>query len=187
MVRISGIYKIVNLITGDSYIGSSKNIMKRWANHRSPSAWAYQSNSKLYIDMIEFGLNNFTFEIIEETDNLLEREQYWVDQLKPSYNVRRAKLDSGIKKEAQRRYQRKYYKNHREECLDYYKVNRNKMQTYSKAWHKAHRIKHLDRMKAYRNKLCLYEGEILTLNALSARFYRQGIAHAMLEAKKYLI
>ena len=38
----------------------------------------------------------------------------------------------------------------------------------------------------YQNQLCFYNGETLTLNALSTRFSRMGIDHPTLEAKKYL-
>ena len=41
--------------------------------------------------------------------------------------------------------------------------------------------------KEYRNQLCLYEGEALSLNALSKRFRRRGIPNPIEEAKKYLI
>ena len=41
--------------------------------------------------------------------------------------------------------------------------------------------------KKYSNQLCSYNGETLTLNTLSARFYRAGVEHCVLEAKKYLI
>ena len=91
MNKISGVYKIVNKITGDFYIGSSVNIMRRWRDHRNPAAWKQRPNSKLYKDMAQYGKNNFTFEIIEKTDSLREREQYWIEQLKPSYNNNRAK------------------------------------------------------------------------------------------------
>lgn len=39
----------------------------------------------------------------------------------------------------------------------------------------------------YNNQLCNFNGETLTLNALYMRFYRAGIPHPQLEAKKYLI
>ena len=161
-MKISGVYKITNNITGDFYIGSSNDIKHRWASHRSPSAHKQLPNSKLYKDMTSYGLDNFTIEVIEETDNLKEREQYWIEQLNPSYNNNRAKgFDTERRKETNRR------------CC--------------KEWRKIHRDKELAKKNIYQNKLCLYEGEILTLNALSARFYRQGIAHAMLEAKNYLL
>ena len=39
----------------------------------------------------------------------------------------------------------------------------------------------------YDNQLCSYNGELLTLCALSSRFRRRGIEHPQLEAKKYLL
>ena len=39
----------------------------------------------------------------------------------------------------------------------------------------------------YDNQLCCYNGETLTLSALSTRFRRQGIPHPVIEAKKYLL
>ena len=160
--KISGIYKITNNITGDFYIGSSCNIKQRWASHKCVSAWKLQQNSKLYKDMASYGLDNFTFEIIEKTDNLKEREQYYIEQLKPSYNNNRAKgLDIERSKETTRR--------------------------RKKEWYKVNRDEHLTKMKDYYNRLCLYNGETLTLNTLSNRFFRLGIAHPTLNAKKYLI
>lgn len=88
--KIAGIYKITNNITGEFYIGSSQNIKQRWHQHKNPAFWKQHPNVKLYQIMAQYGRDNFTIDVIEETDNLLEREQYWVDQLKPSYNVRRA-------------------------------------------------------------------------------------------------
>ena len=88
--KIAGIYKVTNNITGEFYIGSSKDIEKRWYQHKNPAFWKQHSNVKLYQIMAQYGRDNFTIDVIEETDNLREREQYWVDQLKPSYNVRRA-------------------------------------------------------------------------------------------------
>ena len=39
----------------------------------------------------------------------------------------------------------------------------------------------------YQNQLCSYNGQTLTLHALSERFRRQGIDHPTQEAKKYLL
>ena len=41
--------------------------------------------------------------------------------------------------------------------------------------------------KEYDNQLCSYNGELLTLCALSTRFRRAGIPHPQIEAKKYLL
>ena len=165
-MKISGVYKITNNITGDFYIGSSKDIKKRWTNHKSPSTHKQHPNVKLYKAMAEFGSDNFKFEVLEETIDLREREQYWIEQLKPSYNNSWAKgLDIERRKKTLKR--------------------------YKKEWYKVNRYKQLAKMKAnskdYYNRLCFYEGETLPLNTLSNRFFRQGIPHPTLEAKKYLI
>lgn len=162
MNKISGVYKVTNKLTGDFYIGSSKDIKDRWANHKCCSAWKYQPNSKLYKDMAKYGLDNFLFEIIEETNHLKDREQYWIDELKPSYNNSRAKGHN----------------------VERYKETGRKC---SKVYHQAHRDKVLAYKNASNNRLCLYEDETLTFAALSTRFSRQGIPHPTLEAKKYLI
>ena len=52
---ISGVYKIANTITGDFYIGSSKNVKRRWESHKKPSAWKKCPNNQMYIDMQEYG------------------------------------------------------------------------------------------------------------------------------------
>ena len=160
-MKISGIYKITNIITGDFYIGSSKNIKHRWVDHRSPSVWKLRPRMKLYQAFIKYGLNNFTFEIIEETKDLHNREQYYIEKLKPSYNNYLANgHDTERYKETDRR------------C--------------NKEWNKTNRDKQLTKKKAYNNRLCFYEGETLTLSALSNRFCKQGIAYPCKEAKKYL-
>ena len=160
--KISGVYKITNIITGDFYIGSSKDIKQRWTSHRSLSTWKNWPGIKLYKAMAQYGRDNFTIEVIEETTDLHNREQYYIEQLKPSYNNNWAKGQDT-----------KRYKETIRQC--------------SKEWYKAHRNEKLTKNKANYSRLCFYEGETLTLNALSVRFYRQGILHARLEARKYLI
>ena len=58
---------------------------------------------------------------------------------------------------------------------------------YIKAYWETHKEEKKQYYKKYRNKKCLYNGEILKLNALSMRFKRQGFEHPTAEAKKYLI
>ena len=65
MKKISGIYKITNTVTGDFYIGSSKNVKHRWANHKSPSRWKQYKNNSMYLDMQEYGVEKFVFEVLE--------------------------------------------------------------------------------------------------------------------------
>ena len=65
---ISGIYKIENLINHHVYIGLSKDIPNRWRGHKSnynnPNCKDY--NMVIYKAMRKYGIENFTFEIIEE-------------------------------------------------------------------------------------------------------------------------
>lgn len=75
-----GIYKITNLENGMCYVGRSVDFAKRWKQHILCGIGADKaSNNKLYPAMLTFGVENFTFEIIEECEKekLGEREQYW--------------------------------------------------------------------------------------------------------------
>ena len=162
--KIAGIYKITNTITGDFYIGSSHDIKLRWNIHKTPYTIKKHPNVKLYKAMTQYGIDNFTIEVIEKTDNLREREQYYIEQLKPVYNDRHADgYNIERKKESIRRASRKYHRTH--QCS----------------------AETLAKKKEYLNRTCLYKGETLTLNALTLRLRRQGIVNPMLEAKKYLL
>ena len=65
---ISGIYKITNTVTGDSYIGSSKNVKHRLADHKCQSTWKKCPNNPMYLDMQKYGTDKFVFEILEEEE-----------------------------------------------------------------------------------------------------------------------
>lgn len=78
----SGIYKITNIIDGKIYIGSAVNITVRWRNHRNELNRNDHKNEYLQRAWNKYKEENFKFEIIEEVEkenNLLEREQYWLD------------------------------------------------------------------------------------------------------------
>lgn len=89
---ISGVYKITNTVTGEFYIGSSKNVKNRWAAHKCKSTWKNHPNNQMYLDMKKYGTDKFEFEILEkvETDKLKEKEQQFIESLKPTYNNYRA-------------------------------------------------------------------------------------------------
>lgn len=175
--KISGVYKITNTITDDFYIGSSRNIEDRWTHHKCPSAWKKQQNNLLYLDFQKYGLENFKFEIIEETSQLREREQYFIDLLQPTYNDRRS---NGLNIERRKKYQKEYRQT--DESKEYQKE-------YHKEYRQTEKYKDIHRKsnKKYFNRLCLYNGETLTLSALSNRFYKQHITNPVLKAKDYLL
>ena len=84
-----GIYKITNKITGKSYIGQSVNIATRWSAHKSTSrSKETLDGNELHKDILELGIDNFLFEVIEETtvDKLDEREIYWIQYYDTYYN-----------------------------------------------------------------------------------------------------
>lgn len=81
-----GIYKITNKINGKSYIGQSIDINKRWKEHKNTSSSS--NNNDLYKDFEKYGINNFTFEVLEECtrQNLDIKEIYWISQFNTYYN-----------------------------------------------------------------------------------------------------
>ena len=91
---ITGIYKITNKINGNAYIGLSVNIKKRWKAHieRSRNIHDKEYEKVLYRAFRKYGIENFSFEIIEECpkEKLKEREIYWIsyyDTYKNGYNA----------------------------------------------------------------------------------------------------
>lgn len=77
-----GIYKITNKINGKSYIGQAIDIQTRWNKEKSRafSPASNEYNRTLSKAFRKYGLDNFTFEILEECDiNLLdEREIHYI-------------------------------------------------------------------------------------------------------------
>ena len=73
-----GIYKITSP-SGKVYIGQSVNIKRRWKEHRSESYWY---KHRLYDSFKKYGVDNHTFEIIEEClkGELNSKERYYQDK-----------------------------------------------------------------------------------------------------------
>lgn len=87
-----GIYAIYNTATGKIYVGSSRNIQLRWAQHRS-CLKHNKSTPHLQRAWNKYGEASFEFIVLEEcsVENLIEREQFWYDSLAPAYNCGRPK------------------------------------------------------------------------------------------------
>ena len=78
------IYKITNLINGKIYIGQTNNPKRREREHFSlnPSILEGNKNKVLYNAMLKYGVQNFTFEIIEDKcENYNEKEKFWIQYL----------------------------------------------------------------------------------------------------------
>lgn len=90
--KISAVYKIVNTVTGDFYIGSSCDVKRRWRRHKAPSTWENCLNNPLYLDMQKYGSDKFNFHILAPVipEHLKQVEQELIEMLNPTYNNRRA-------------------------------------------------------------------------------------------------
>ena len=98
----SGIYQIINLINGKTYVGSSVNLKRRVNEYLNPlyiSRNLKKGNSKILKALLKYGYINFEFKILEfiefETSQskserrnlLLNKEQYFINEIKPEYNI----------------------------------------------------------------------------------------------------
>ena len=87
---MQGIYKITNTATGDSYIGSSIDMAVRWCEHKRSLRREDHHNHRLQKAWNEHGGHNFVHAVLEEvedTKELLDREQFYIDTFEPFYNV----------------------------------------------------------------------------------------------------
>lgn len=77
----TGIYKITNQITKQCYIGQAVDIAARWKQHAKCGLGIdTPATNKLYKAMLEDGLHNFSFELLEECskDLLNEKEKFFI-------------------------------------------------------------------------------------------------------------
>lgn len=96
-----GIYQIINLINGKTYVGSSVNLERRLNEYLNPlyiSRNLKKGNSKILKALLKYDYINFEFKILEfiefETSTkserrnlLLNKEQYFINEIKPEYNI----------------------------------------------------------------------------------------------------
>jgi len=89
----SGIYTVVNLATGQYYVGSAVtgNLYMRFHKH----LFSLTGNKRIANAVNKYGLSEFAFLVLEivpqenKTDStlLLNREDYYLESLKPEYNI----------------------------------------------------------------------------------------------------
>lgn len=84
----SGIYKITTLHNNEFYIGSAICYNKRISLHITNLKNNKHHSIHLQNIFNKYGINNLKFELIHNCDkeNLIEKEQYYIDILKPKYN-----------------------------------------------------------------------------------------------------
>ena len=71
----------MNLVNGKFYIGSSYNINNRWNGHKACLKTNNHPSKYLQRAYNKYGKDNFIYEVLENCpeNNLIEREQYWMD------------------------------------------------------------------------------------------------------------
>ena len=80
------IYKITNLINNKCYIGQTiKTAEQRWKEHQNHAFGSHPNdqNKSLYRAIRKYGLENFTFEVLQDNIETFEKldkaEIYWID------------------------------------------------------------------------------------------------------------
>lgn len=85
------IYLIENKINGKKYVGKTYNtISSRWSEHCQERKRS--KHRPLYRAMNKYGIENFSIKEIEYTDNLEEREIYWIEYFNSYHNGYNATL-----------------------------------------------------------------------------------------------
>jgi group I intron endonuclease len=82
----SGIYRWVNVLTGDTYIGSAVDLSKRFSvyySQKSVKEVLNRSKSNILSAIEKYGYSNFSLEILEycNSNDTVLREQYYLDFL----------------------------------------------------------------------------------------------------------
>lgn len=89
-VMASGIYQIKNHLDGKRYVGSAVSFQKRWQNHLSALRRGQHDNHHLQHAFDKYGKSAFIFSVlerVEDTSQLIPREQHHIDMLNPEYNI----------------------------------------------------------------------------------------------------
>lgn len=88
---MSYVYKITNDVNQKMYIGqTSRTLAERFEEHCMEAVLKRFPDRPLYAAMIKYGIEHFSIELIEETDNPKEREVYWIEYygtFKNGYNA----------------------------------------------------------------------------------------------------
>lgn len=93
-LRYSGIYCIINIHNGRTYIGSAINIYIRWHSHVQELKSGKHGNIYLRDAFKKHGLIGLVFSVVERVDDktkLIEREQFYMERFKSlvpnGYNI----------------------------------------------------------------------------------------------------
>jgi group I intron endonuclease len=85
----SGIYCWINVINGQYYIGSAIDLNNRVNDYYQDSYYKSKYNTIIVRAILKYGLGNFCLVILEFTnkEELLSREDHYIQTLDPQYNI----------------------------------------------------------------------------------------------------
>lgn len=154
------IYKIKNLINGDFYIGSTQNLVKRYYTHLNHMRKNKNTCTRLVRAVNKYGEENFSFEIIEKcnVEDILKREQYYLDNLNPKYNISKtAGSNLGVKRSEEVKLKKSISQKEKWTNEEYRK---NHLEKLSKNWKKgsSHKMAKLSEEKVIEIKIKIKEG-----------------------------
>lgn len=171
------IYKITNDVTNDIYIGSTcRTLNVRLTNHKA-KARLLLSDSKMYITMREIGTEHFEIELIEDypcnsKSELLQREDYYITEIKPSLNTKNAVMNH----EKRKIYRDKYVQENREKINQKEKKYRQEHKDKVKRWQHNNYLKNKVEKLAKQQEVVVCEcGDTLTRGNMSR--HRKGGRH----------
>lgn len=85
-----GVYMLMNLVNGKRYVGSSKNLYNRLSEHKHLLKHNRSHNAHLQAAWNKYGEDNFIYNVLEicnTEEEQYKREQYYIDTIKPEYNL----------------------------------------------------------------------------------------------------
>jgi len=84
----AGVYKIINKITQELYVGQSTQLRRRKCEHFTKGRQAHSKSPLLAASMAQYGKQNFEFIKIKNCpiDELATLEAYYIKELKPTLN-----------------------------------------------------------------------------------------------------
>lgn len=85
----SGIYCWINMLNGKYYIGSAVDLGNRFNDYFQDSYYKSRSNTLIVRSILKYGIGNFALVILDfvDKDDLLSREDHFIQTLNPEYNI----------------------------------------------------------------------------------------------------
>ena len=84
----SGVYRWINKLNNKTYVGSGVDLSKRIKEYYNQSALK-RNPRPIHTALLKYGYENFKLEILKycRADELIKKEQYYLDLLNPEYNI----------------------------------------------------------------------------------------------------